>query len=95
MNSVARLWRLASSDDAQEEQRGRAPTLAPREEDDFPYTVEIRNYTGACAEQTLAVTVSRRIGFATYYAALELYSDRSITLRHKGLVVARWNARKH
>jgi hypothetical protein len=55
MNSVARLWRLASSDDAQEEQRGRAPTLAPREEDDFPYTVEIRNYTGACAEQTLAV----------------------------------------
>jgi len=97
VNSVSRVWRLASSDDPQDEQAGRASTSVPREQDEFPYRLEIWNRTGTLVEQTLAVTISRRVGLATYYAALELYFDKSITLRHKGAVLARWNAnaRKH
>jgi hypothetical protein len=94
MNSVAHIWRLASPDDAQGEQGGRASTPIPRDLDEFPYRVEIWNYAGTFVEQTLAVTVSRRVAFATYYAALELYLDRSITLRQRGVLVAHWNARK-
>jgi hypothetical protein len=77
------------------EQGGRASTPIPRQEDEFPYRVEIWNYTGAFVEQTLAITISKSVGFAAYYAAIENFSDGLITLRHKGVVVARWNARKH
>jgi hypothetical protein len=56
--------------------------------------VEVWNNTGAFVEQTLAITTSKSIGFAAYYAALEQFSDGWITLRHKGAVLARWNTRK-
>jgi hypothetical protein len=62
---------------------------------EFPYRLEIWNRTGTLVEQSLAVSISRRVGLATYYAALELYFDKSIILRHKGAVLARWNARKY
>jgi len=94
MNSVARLWRLAPSDNASDKPTGRASTPGPREEDDFPYRVEIWNYTGTIVQQTLAITISKNVGFASYYAALEHLSDGLIMLRHKDDVLARWNARK-
>jgi hypothetical protein len=87
VNSVSREWRLASSDDPQDEQAGRASTPVPRGQDEFPYRLEIWNRTATLVEQTLAVTISRRVGLATYYAALELYFDKSITLRHKGAIM--------
>jgi hypothetical protein len=94
MNSVARLWRLASPDDAGNERHGRASKPDPREGDEFPYSVEILNYTGAFVQQTLAITISKSVGFAAYYAAVELFPEGSIMLRHKDGVLARWNARR-
>jgi hypothetical protein len=95
MNSTARLWRLATSDDAEHEQLGRASTPIPRREDELLYRVEIWNYTGAFVDQTLAITISKNVGFAAYYAAIENFSDSLITLRQKGVVLARSHARKH
>jgi hypothetical protein len=95
MNSLARLWRLASSDDFEGEQRERASPPILTEEDEFPYRVEIRNITGAFVQQTLAITISKSVGFAAYYAALEHFADGLIIFRHKSVILARWNARKH
>jgi hypothetical protein len=95
VNSVSRLWRLAPSDNPQDEPAGRASAPVPREQDEFPYRVEVWNYTGSYVEQTLAITISRSIAFAAYYAAMQGLSDGLITLRHKGAVLAHWNARKH
>lgn len=64
MNSATRLWRLAPSDDPQDEQGGRASTPVARDEGEFPYRVEVWNYTGAFVEQTLAITKGRSVGFA-------------------------------
>jgi hypothetical protein len=92
MNSVARLWRLAPSDNASDKPSGRASTPTSRQEDDFPYRVEIWNSNGTFLQQTLAITISKNVGFASYYAALEQLSDGLIVLRHKDDVLARWNA---
>jgi hypothetical protein len=94
MNSIARPWRFAPSDNAGDKPTGRASTPGLREEDDFPYRVEIWNPTGTVLQQTLAITISKNVGFASYYAALEQLSDGLIVLRHKNDVLARWNARK-
>jgi hypothetical protein len=53
------------------------------------------NRSGAFVDQVLAATKSASIGFAAYYAAIKEYPDRTITLRHKNSVVARWNVREH
>lgn len=94
MNSVVRLWRLAPSDDPRDKQGGPASAATAREEDDFPYRVEIWNSTRTYLQQTLAITISRNVGFASYYSALEQLSDGLIVLRHKDDVLAHWNARK-
>jgi hypothetical protein len=94
MNSVAHLWRLAPPHDAGNEHGGRASKAAPREGQEFPYSVEIWNYSGAFVQQTLAMTISKSIGFAAYYAALELFPEGLIMLRHKDGVLATWNARR-
>jgi hypothetical protein len=94
MNSVARFWRFAPSDNAADKATGRASTPSPRDEDGFPYRVEIWNSTGTLLQQTLAITISKNVGFASYYAAIEQVSDGLIMLRHKDHVLARWNARK-
>jgi len=94
MSSAARLWRLAPSDNSEHERGARASKPSPAEADDFPYTIEVWNYTGAL-EQTLAITISRSVAFASYYEAMQGLSEGLITLRHKGVVVAHWNARKH
>jgi hypothetical protein len=94
MNSVARLRQFAPSDNAGDKPTGRASTPTPREEDEFPYRVEIWNSNGTFLQQTLAITTSKNVGFASYYAALEQLSDGLIVLRHKDDVLARWNARK-
>jgi hypothetical protein len=57
--------------------------------------VEMLNRSGAFVDQVLAATKSASIGFAAYYAAIKEYADRTITLRHKNSVVARWNVREH
>jgi hypothetical protein len=56
--------------------------------------VEMLNRSGAFVDQVLAATKSASIGFAAYYAAIKEYPDRTITLRHKNSVVARWNVRE-
>jgi hypothetical protein len=94
MNPVTSLWRLTSTDDAGNEQSGRASKPVPREGDEFPYSVEILNYTGAFVQQTLAMTISKSVGFAAYYAAVELFPEGLIMLRYKDGILARWNARK-
>jgi len=94
MNSVARLWRLAPSDDPSDKHGGRTSTPSPTDEDEFPYRVEIWNYAGTTVQQTLAITISKNVGFASYYAALEHLSDGLIVLRYKDDVLARWNTRK-
>jgi hypothetical protein len=40
------------------------------------------------------MTISKSVGFAAYYAALELFSDGLIMLRHKDGVLGTWNARR-
>jgi hypothetical protein len=60
MNSVSRVWRLASSDDPQDETNKLGALQRPfRESRKFPYRLEIWNPTGTLVEQTLAVTISR------------------------------------
>jgi hypothetical protein len=95
MKSVAPVWRLASFDNSEDEQARRASKSNAREEDDLPYRVEIWNYTGTFVEQTLAITNSRSLGFAVYYAAIQEFSDSLITLRHKDIILVRYNASKH
>ena len=90
-----RLWRLASSSDSENgEPTGRA-SRPIAEHEGLPYTVEMLNRSGAFVDQVLAATKSASIGFAAYYAAIKEYPDRTITLRHKNSVVARWNVREH
>ena len=89
------IWRLASADDPKDQQAGRLSKPIRTDEDEFPYRVEIRNYTGDIVEQTLAITKSRAIGFAAYYTALEELPDRLITLRAKGVILAQSDVRKH
>lgn len=63
--------------------------------EDLPYKVELWDGAGDAVEQTLAVSANASIGFAAYYAAVREYPGRNITLRHKGGVICRWNARAH
>jgi hypothetical protein len=63
--------------------------------EDLPYRVELWDHPAASVEQILAATKSSAIGFAAYYQASQEFPDRTITLRHKNSVVARWNARNH
>jgi hypothetical protein len=90
-----RLWRLASSIDFENgEPTGRA-SRSIAEHEGLPYTVEILNRSGAFVDQVLAATKSASIGFAAYYAAIQEFPDRTITLRHNDRVVARWNVREN
>jgi hypothetical protein len=72
---------------------GEEPSGRTRE--DLPYRVELWDHPAASVEQILALTKSSAIGFAAYYQATQEFPDRTITLRHKNSVVARWTAQKH
>ena len=63
--------------------------------EDLPYRVELWDHPAESVEQILAATTSSAIGFAAYYQATQEFPDRTITLRHKNSVVARWDARNH
>jgi hypothetical protein len=59
--------------------------------EDLPYRVELWDAARSGVEQVLAVTANAGIGYAAYYAATREHPDRYITLRHKSLIVSRWN----
>jgi hypothetical protein len=90
-----RLWRLASSSDAENTERSGDTSRSITEHEGLPYTVEMLDHSGAFVDQVLAATKSASIGFAAYYAAVKEFPDRKITLRQTNSVVARWNAREH
>ncbi len=76
--------------------RGSARPAASRQDvaanEDLPYKVELWDAQKGAVEQVLAVTANSSIGYAAYYAATREFSDRYITLRHKGAVLIRWNS---
>jgi len=59
-----------------DKQGGPASAATAREEDDFPYRVEIWNSTRTYLQQTVAITISKNVGFASYYAALEQAAEK-------------------
>ena len=63
-----------------------------RRADELPYAVEIWDQGKVTVERVLAVTTSRAIAFAAYFAAARDHPDRYITVRHKGQMLARWEA---
>jgi hypothetical protein len=90
-----RLWRVASSSDSENGKPTGRASRSITEHEGLPYTLEILNGSGAFVDQVLAATKSASIGFAAYYAAIQEFPDRTITLRRNNSVVARWNVRKH
>ena len=88
---------LSPTDDPTGGNGGKASPFGgfPHEGEDLPYKVEIWDESGQTVEQVLAVSANASIGFAAYYAAVREFPSRSITLRHKGGVISRWNARTH
>lgn len=69
-----------------------APGTTPEEHEDLPYKVELWDAQKMAVEQVLAVTANSSIGYAAYYAATRDYANRYVTLRHKGMVLIRWNS---
>jgi hypothetical protein len=67
----------------------------PSQHEDLPYKVELWDPAKSTVELVLAVTASGSIGYAAYHAATLEFPDRFIVLRHKGAVLARWNAPTH
>ena len=80
--------RLASESDAEDgpSSPARFPPTAGRE--DLPYKVELWDGEKTAVEQVLAVTTHSSIGYAAYYAAIQEYPDRYITLRHRSRMIA-------
>jgi hypothetical protein len=79
-------WEPAASENPE---TGRTSGLARK--DDLPYRVEVWDHSRTSVERLLAVTASAGIGFAAYYQAAQEFPDRTITLRYKNSVVARFN----
>jgi hypothetical protein len=69
------------------------PVSGKRE--DLPYKVELWDEQKVGVERVLAIATSGSIGYAAYYAAVQEYPDRYITLRHENQIVSRWNAPSH
>jgi hypothetical protein len=89
--------RFASADDDRGSGRRGAPGFGPEpvEREDLPYKVELWDENKNAVEIVLAVTANASIGYAAYYAATREYPDRYVTLRHKSMVVSRWNGPGH
>lgn len=73
----------------------KAGSSAPRENEDLPYKVELWNEGRTAVEQVLAMTANVSIGYSAFYAAARDHFDRYITLRHKNMIVNRWNGPAH
>lgn len=67
----------------------------PNENEDLPYRVELWNEARTAVEQVLAMTANASIGYSAFYAAARDHFDRYITLRHKKMIVNRWNSPPH
>jgi hypothetical protein len=89
-------YRLVSGQDGDESGSAeRAGVPSPIERDDLPYKVELWDDAYHTVEQVLAVTSNSSIGYGAYYAAVQQFPTRHITLRHKNRVISRSTARGH
>jgi hypothetical protein len=75
-------------------------TPAPLEEfpadgEDLAYRVEVWDAAGALVEQVVAISATASIGYAAYFAATREYPGRTITLRHRSMVISRWTGGTH
>jgi hypothetical protein len=94
--SASIVSRLMSEKDPDESSERRASRgQRPRDTEDLPYKVELWDESKAKVEQVLAVTASASIGHAAFYAAAREHADRYVTLKHKQVVINRWNAPSH
>lgn len=72
-----------------------SPYEAFRDAEDLPYKVEVWDETDKYIEQVVAVSVTPAIGYAAYFAATREYPGRTITLRHRSMVLSRWAGKAH
>ena len=91
---VARLM-AADDGDSRSGKKGGRSGPASGEGEDLPYRVELWNDSKTAVEQVLAVTASASIGHAAFYAAAREFAERYVTLRHKQMIINRWNTPSH
>ena len=84
---IYRLGSGADHDGSGSTEPSRAP--APSERDDLPYRVKLWDDAYEAVEQVLAVTSNTSIGYGAYYAAVQQFPNRNVTLRHKNRVISR------